>query len=73
MRLLLAVVALLVAVPGVTACGRVEEEAAGADVTGRRIRVVATIGMIDDVPERGGGDRVTVSALMGPGVGPHAY
>ncbi|MXQ06345.1 zinc ABC transporter solute-binding protein [Alphaproteobacteria bacterium GH1-50] len=35
--------------------------------------VVATTGMIADVARRIGGDAVTVKALMGPGVDPHAY
>ena len=38
-----------------------------------RIRVVATIGMITDVAQRVGGDRVFVQGLMGPGVDPHLY
>jgi len=38
-----------------------------------RVRVVATIGMITDVAERIGGDRVQVRGLMGPGVDPHLY
>ena len=73
MRPLVAVLALLLAVPGLAGCGKVEEEAAGADVAGRRIRVVATIGMIADAAQRVGGDRVEVEALMGPGVDPHVY
>ncbi len=35
--------------------------------------VVATTGMIADTAERIGGDAVTIKALMGPGVDPHAY
>ena len=37
------------------------------------LKVVATTGMIADTAERIGGDQVTVKALMGPGVDPHAY
>ncbi len=37
------------------------------------IRVVTTIGMITDVVERVGGDRVSIQGLMGPGVDPHLY
>ena len=40
---------------------------------GETIQVVATIGMITDVVERVGGDRVEVEGLMGPGVDPHLY
>lgn len=38
-----------------------------------RLRVVATTGMIADAAEAIGGDAVAVTALMGPGVDPHAY
>ncbi len=38
-----------------------------------RIQVVTTIGMIKDVVENVGGDRVRVTGLMGPGVDPHLY
>ncbi len=37
------------------------------------VRVVATTGMIADTARVVGGDLVTVRALMGPGVDPHAY
>lgn len=37
------------------------------------LSVVATTGMIADAVRRVGGDAVTVKALMGPGVDPHAY
>lgn len=37
------------------------------------LNVVATTGMIADAVRRIGGDAVTVRALMGPGVDPHAY
>ncbi len=45
----------------------------GAAVEDGRIPVVATTGMVGDVVKRVGGDRVRVSALMGPGVDPHMY
>ena len=38
-----------------------------------RLRVVTTVGMITDIAERVGGDRVRVHGLMGPGVDPHLY
>ena len=44
-----------------------------ADLSGRKIRVVATIGMITDIVEQVGGERVRVDGLMGPGVDPHLY
>jgi manganese/zinc/iron transport system substrate-binding protein len=49
--------------------------ACGGDVAedDGRLRVVTTIGMITDVVERVGGDRVSVEGLMGPGIDPHLY
>ena len=44
-----------------------------ADLAGRKIRVVTTVGMITDVVRQVGGERVTVTGLMGPGVDPHLY
>ena len=44
-----------------------------ADLSGRKIRIVTTIGMIADIVGQVGGERVTVSGLMGPGVDPHLY
>lgn len=38
-----------------------------------RLNVVATTGMIADVVQQVGGDRVVVRGLMGPGVDPHLY
>jgi manganese/zinc/iron transport system substrate-binding protein len=38
-----------------------------------RLNIVATTGMIADTARRIGGDRVQVTALMGPGVDPHSY
>jgi manganese/zinc/iron transport system substrate-binding protein len=40
---------------------------------GEPLRIVTTIGMITDLVERVGGDRVQVQGLMGPGVDPHLY
>ena len=42
-------------------------------ITERTINVVTTTGMIADVVKNVGGDRVQVTALMGPGVDPHLY
>ena len=44
-----------------------------ADLSGRKIRVVSTIGMITDIVLRVGGERVQVAGLMCPGVDPHLY
>jgi manganese/zinc/iron transport system substrate-binding protein len=46
---------------------------APADVAGRKIEAVTTVGMIADIVKNVGGDRVAVTALMGPGVDPHLY
>jgi manganese/zinc/iron transport system substrate-binding protein len=43
------------------------------DLSQRPIRVVATIGMITDIVQQVGGERVEVNGLMGPGVDPHLY
>ncbi|MEI2618579.1 MAG: zinc ABC transporter substrate-binding protein [Thermomicrobiales bacterium] len=55
-----------------TACGR-EVGGAPTDITDRRVHVVATTGMVGDVARNVGGERVAVTALMGPGVDPHLY
>ena len=54
------------------ACGQAADQPSG-DVSARQLRVVTTIGMIADVAENIGGDRVSVTGLMGPGVDPHLY
>jgi manganese/zinc/iron transport system substrate-binding protein len=46
---------------------------ADEDLSQRRIRVVATTGMITDVVKHVGGDRVDVTGMMGAGVDPHLY
>ncbi|MGA7731268.1 MAG: zinc ABC transporter substrate-binding protein [Chloroflexia bacterium] len=43
------------------------------DISARQINVVATTSMIADVAKVVGGERVSVEALMGPGVDPHLY
>lgn len=40
---------------------------------GKRLRVVATTGMIGDAVREIAGDSVSLSTLMGPGVDPHLY
>jgi manganese/zinc/iron transport system substrate-binding protein len=46
---------------------------ASADLSQRPINAVATIGMIGDIVQNVGGERVKVIGLMGPGVDPHLY
>lgn len=43
------------------------------DLSKRTIRIVATTGMVADAVSHVGGERVDVTALMGPGVDPHLY
>ena len=43
------------------------------ELADRTIAVVTTTGMITDIVENVGGDRVAVTGLMGPGVDPHLY
>ena len=54
------------------ACAR-EQGKAGPDIATRPVRVVTTIGMLKDVVQNIGGDRVEVTGLMGPGVDPHLF
>ena len=64
----------LLLVPG---CGKPQSAGTVApvppDLSGRKIRVVATIGMIAEMVKQVGGERVEVEGLMGPGVDPHLY
>lgn len=55
-----------------TACGQTAS-GAQADLSQRPIRVVTTVGMITDIVQVVGGERVQVTGLMGPGVDPHLY
>jgi manganese/zinc/iron transport system substrate-binding protein len=57
----------------VAGCAQADTQKQDADLSGREIRVVTTIGMIADVVENVGGERVQVEGLMGPGVDPHLY
>ncbi len=59
---------LLIIVPACTTAPRDK-----GDIGQRNIQAVATIGMIADIVREVGGDRVEVTALMGPGVDPHLY
>lgn len=50
-----------------------ETAASNDDLSQRPIKVVTTIGMITDIVQNIGGERVEVEGLMGPGVDPHLY
>ncbi len=54
------------------ACSKSSDKS-GDDLSQRKIRVVTTIGMIADMAQTVGGERVRVTGLMGPGVDPHLY
>ena len=47
--------------------------AGDAPLSERQINIVTTTGMIADIAKNIGGERVQVTALMGPGVDPHLY
>jgi manganese/zinc/iron transport system substrate-binding protein len=64
---------LAVAASVLAACGRPAQGPARGDIAGRPIQVVATTGMVADAAQNIGGERVQVTALMGPGVDPHLY
>ena len=49
------------------------QQTTGRHVGEPPLEVVATTGMIADAVEEVGGDRVEVTALMGPGIDPHLY
>lgn len=57
----------------VVGCKPAQNNATGANVSGRKIKAVATTGMIRDVIQNVGGERVEAIGLMGPGVDPHLY
>ncbi|HSL91102.1 MAG TPA: zinc ABC transporter substrate-binding protein [Candidatus Limnocylindrales bacterium] len=67
--------ALLVALVSSLGCERTGGSGTPAvrELSGRKIRVVATTGMIADLLGKIGGGRVQVTGLMGPGVDPHLY
>lgn len=55
-----------------TACAPAPASAS-QNLTDRPIRVTATTSMVADLARNIGGERVTVTGLMGPGVDPHLY
>lgn len=56
-----------------SACSPAAGESADDALANRPIRAVATTGMITDIVQNVGGERVSVTGLMGPGVDPHLY
>lgn len=43
------------------------------DISLRKIKIVATTGMVGDLARNIGGERVELTVLMGPGIDPHLY
>jgi manganese/zinc/iron transport system substrate-binding protein len=72
MRRVYLVIVIVLAALLLAACGQSAEQS-GGDLSERPIKVVATIGMITDIAQIVGGDRVDVTGLMGPGIDPHLY
>ncbi len=66
------IVTLAMATAMLTACGAATGET-GGNPADQKLRVVTTTGMIADIAQNVGGERVEVTALMGPGVDPHLY
>jgi len=56
-----------------SACGTRVADIAGGELSTRTIKIVATTGHVADAVRNVGGDRVAVTALMGPGTDPHLY
>ncbi len=56
-----------------TACAATPAGGFAQDLGSRQIKAVATTGLIADVVQNIGGERVQVTGLMGPGVDPHLY
>lgn len=53
---------------------KANEKASSSTVSSeKQIRVVTTIGMITDIIQNVGGDRVSATGLMGAGIDPHLY
>jgi len=50
-----------------------EDPANANPMTGKKLHVVATIGMITDILKNIGGDRIDVTGIVGEGVDPHLY
>jgi manganese/zinc/iron transport system substrate-binding protein len=63
---------LILLLPLLAACSTPTTQADG-ELSTRPIKAVTTIGMIGDIVENVGGERVEVIRLMGPGVDPHLY
>lgn len=57
----------------VVGCARHNNSGGAADFTDRKMQVVVTTNIIGDLVRQVGGNEVTLTTLMGPGVDPHLY
>lgn len=73
LRAAIATVAALAAAVAATGCGAAGEEAAAGGGDDAALEVAATTNFVADTVREVGGDRVSVTGLMGPGVDPHLY
>ncbi len=73
MQLMIRASLLMLVMVGLAACGSPIAAARPDDLAQRPINAVTTIGMIGDIVQNVGGERVNVIGLMGPGVDPHQY
>jgi manganese/zinc/iron transport system substrate-binding protein len=64
---------ILVALTLIAAACTPAPEAGADDLSNRTIQAVTTTGMVADVVKNVGGERLIVTALMGPGIDPHLY
>ncbi len=73
--LLVLIVLVLIALSSVvvTGCGQPVGAEERPRVVGRDVRAVATTGIVADLVGNVAGERVSVTALMGPGIDPHLY
>lgn len=70
--LIVGIILFLAVILSLAGCGS-EADKKSEDLSSRKIKIVTTIGMITDIVEQVGGERVDVTGLMGPGVDPHLY
>ena len=56
-----------------TGCGGDDDKSADTAESDGRLHVVATTGQVGDLVKNVGGDLVSVTVLMGPGIDPHQY
>ena len=74
-KLNLTLIGFLIIIAGLlAACGQQASSSNNAgDGTEETLKVVTTIGQITDITQAVGGDKISVTGLMGPGVDPHLY